>query len=533
MPPLPELLLSPGVAIVFAVLGVSLIRYGSSIPYGKKDVLPPGPKPLPLIGNIFDLTRHQLWLRVSKWADMYLTWTTGDLVYVHVFGKGFLFLNSYEAVYDLLDKRGAAYAGRPRSVMCSELCGCENINAFAQYGPQFRRHRWLMQHALGPGNIQGYRPLIMAETHLLLQRMSESGKDFMSHIRRWYIGGQTFAIVYGHRIVDENDPYLKRAENILELLSNQVASLGAGVWIVDIFPFLKHLPPWFPGAGFKRKASNWRTEIEACFRLPFERVREDMSNNARASYCGVLLNKPTEDVGIGRAQYESDIQWTAGTMYVASLDTTLTVLMHFVLAMIQYPQVAQKAQAEIDRAVGPDRLPTFDDRPALPYVEAILNECLRWAAPIPLALPHRLTEDDTYRGMRIPKNTLVFANVWRMSRDPELFVNPNEFIPERYLNPPADDTEAKRRDPRNYVFGFGRRRCPGAALAESSLWAVMACMLATMDFNKATDSAGQPIQPLVEYRDVTFRIPTAFPCNIRPRSEHASKLIREAATARE
>ncbi|OSD07978.1 cytochrome P450 [Trametes coccinea BRFM310] len=485
--------------------------------------------PLPVIGNLLDLSFDQFWLRVSKWADMY-----GDLVYLRVFGQGILFLNSFEAAVDLLDKSGAAYAGRPLTVMCGKLCGCENITAFAQYGPEFRRHRRLMQHALGAGNIQGYRPLIMEETHFFLQRMAESGQDFVSHIRR-YIGGQMFAIVYGHRIVDEKDPYLKRAENVLDLLSNHIASLGAGVWIVDIFPFLKYLPSWFPGAAFKRKASNWRTVIEDCVRLPFERVREDMSSDARtlASYCGVLYNRPAEDIGISRAQYESDIQWTAGTMYVASLDTTLIVLMHFALAMVLYPQVVQKAQAEIDQVVGHERLPTLDDRPALPYIEAILNECLRWGPPIPLALPHRLTKDDTYRGMRIPKNTLVFANVWRMTRDPELFPHPDEFMPERYLNLPADDPEAKQRDPRNTVFGFGRRRCPGATLVESSLWALMACMLATMDFHKATDSSGEPIEPHIEYRDVTLRMPTAFQCDIRPRSDRALELIREAVTAKE
>lgn len=77
---------------------------------------PPGPKPWPLIGNIFDLTAHELWLRVTKWSKIY-----GDVVFIHVFGQGLLFLNTAEAASDLLDGRGSIYSDKPRLVMCGEL----------------------------------------------------------------------------------------------------------------------------------------------------------------------------------------------------------------------------------------------------------------------------------------------------------------------------------------------------------------------------------------------------------------------------
>ncbi|OJT06167.1 O-methylsterigmatocystin oxidoreductase [Trametes pubescens] len=181
---------------------------------------------------------------------------------------------------------------------------------------------------------------------------------------------------------------------------------------------------------------------------------------------------------------------------------------HFILAMVKYPAAMRKAQAEIDGLTGGRRLPTPDDRPALPYVEAVLRECLRWTAPVPLGLPHRLMEDDVYQGRTIPKGTLIFANIWRMTRDPAVFVDPEAFIPERYLEV-VDDTIAKKRDPWSYVFGFGRRKCPGSHLADASLWLVMACMLATLDFEKATDASGNIIEPQQEYNNATFRYPRA------------------------
>ncbi|KZT03629.1 cytochrome P450 [Laetiporus sulphureus 93-53] len=117
-----------------------------------------------------------------------------------------------------------------------------------------------------------------------------------------------------------------------------------------------------------------------------------------------------------------------------------------------------------------------------------------------------------------------------MIRDPKLFPNPEEFIPERYLET-VDEHTARRRDPRNYVFGFGRRRCPGNHLAESSLWIVMASMVATLDMKKAVDAQGNVIEPTISFENSVFRTPSPFKCDIRPRSEQALRLVRQATEA--
>lgn len=84
-------------------------------------------------------------------------------------------------------------------------------------------------------------------------------------------------------------------------------------------------------------------------------------------------------------QMETDIRWTANSMYLASIDSMLTVLLHFLLAMMHYPDVLRKAQAELDTVVGQHRLPTFKDRPSLPYIDCIFNEVLRWGVPVPMS----------------------------------------------------------------------------------------------------------------------------------------------------
>jgi cytochrome P450 len=119
----------------------------------------------------------------------------------------------------------------------------------------------------------------------------------------------------------------------------------------------------------------------------------------------------------------------AGLVYTAGSDTTVTAVNAFFLAMLVYPDVQAKAQAEIDRVVGTDRLPEMKDCMGLPYVEGVMNECLRWLPVAPMgelsahppdrcskealiAVPHRTSQDDEYRGYFIPKGSLVLGSVW-------------------------------------------------------------------------------------------------------------------------
>ena len=121
-----------------------------------------------------------------------------------------------------------------------------------------------------------------------------------------------------------------------------------------------------------------------------------------------------------------------------------------------------------------------------------------------LGLPHRVMQDDFYDGHFIPKGSLVFANIWAMLRDPEVFPEPERFNPERYLEK-VDDEAARRRDPRVFAFGFGRRRCPGAYLVESSVWLMLATMLAMLDIEKPRDENGRYMEPDVKFENSVFR----------------------------
>jgi len=96
----------------------------------------------------------------------------------------------------------------------------------------------------------------------------------------------------------------------------------------------------------------------------------------------------------------------------AGSDTTAATNASFVLAMTMHPEIQKKAQEELDRVIGPDRLPTWEDRSQLPYIDAILKETLRWNTATPLGVPHAVVQDDVYEGMFIPGGATVIPNIW-------------------------------------------------------------------------------------------------------------------------
>ena len=91
---------------------------------------------------------------------------------------------------------------------------------------------------------------------------------------------------------------------------------------------------------------------------------------------------------------------------------TFSTLLSFFMAMAMHPEAQAKAQAELDAVVGLDRLPDHSDRDALPYVNAVVKEALRWQNVVPLGVIHRSMEDDDYKGYFLPEGTLVLPNIW-------------------------------------------------------------------------------------------------------------------------
>lgn len=193
-----------------------------------------------------------------------------------------------------------------------------------------------------------------------------------------------------------------------------------------------------------------------------------------------------------------DINGSAAAIFIAGSDTTFATTLVGVLNLLLNPTVFHKARSLLDQTIGLDRLPSLKDRehPDLLYVEYIVQEIVRWRPLSPLGVPHKSLEDDIYNEMFIPQGTNVFFNTWAMSRDENIYKDPDLFNPDRYI--PVEQGGAGE----PYLkgpFGFGRRICVGRHLALASVWIVLATLISTVDISKAVDSNGEEIEPVVGF----------------------------------
>jgi cytochrome P450 len=291
---------------------------------------------------------------------------------------------------------------------------------------------------------------------------------------------------------------------------------------VDFFPALKYFPSWLPGMGFKRSAISIREDVRKMENVLFAVTKENMrTGSVSSSLVSSLVESHTYGGQISEED-ERDIKGAAGVLYAASVDSTTSVVATFLLAMLHHPHVYRKAQEEIDRVLGHERLPVLADRGSLPYFEAVLMELYRWHPPLPLGIPHVALKNDIYREYHIPKGALVFGNLWAITQNPAIYDEPHLFRPERFM----DD---KQLDPREMIFGFGRRICPGKSFGDANVWLAAVSISASLRITKPP--GGEIDQPMFSSGFMSH--PETFECLIKPRFEETLDLIQLTFGARE
>ncbi|GLB41338.1 putative cytochrome P450 family protein [Lyophyllum shimeji] len=473
--------------------------------------LPPGPTGLPIVGNVADMPQKKEWVTFAEWGRKW-----GGILSVKLLGRPMIIVNSAQIMSEL-DKQGSIYSDRPRLEMGGELVGYSQTLVLIAYGARFRTYRkYFSRHIGTPLAMERHIPVVDYETRRFLKRVLAKPDDLNAHLRK-LAGGIIMQLTYGYEVQDGEDPFVNLIEGANDNFS---AATVPGAFPVDFFPSLKHLPEWLPGMGFMALARKWAKATHDMIEVPFAYTKQQMTaGTARPSF----VSENLENEKTMKADEIADVKLAASSMYGGGADTTVSAEYAFFLAMVLNPDVQKKAQAEIDAVVGNDRLPTFADRPHLPYVNAIVSEVLRWNSVAPTGVPHTAMEDGVIGGYVIPKGSIIIANLWNMLHDPEVYPDPFKFDPERHIATPE---KAAQRDPRTVCFGYGRRICPGMHLAETSLYSVISSSLAVLNITKAVEN-GVEITPVHENTSGIISYPEPFKCTIAPRSEKAIALINE------
>ncbi|KAH7888936.1 cytochrome P450 [Phlebopus sp. FC_14] len=484
--------------------------------------LPPGPPPVPLLGNVRGLDALYPWRSYTTWAAQY-----GDIIYTRLLSQDIIVISSEKVARDLLDRRSHNYSSRPASLMTmNELFGTEFSSIFLPYGDRWRLHRRFFHQALNVNAALTFRPIQMRMAHDLVKKLLMTPDDFSAHLQALSTS-TIMSIMYDYRVKPKDDPVVVGVERAIDIAAREVRPEVAA--FVATFPFLKYIPPWFPGAHFSSLALECRQSITKWVDAPFQHVKQNMEmGSAAPSMVSGILSRIHDGMHSEQevAQLEKAVMEASASAYAAAAETTFSTLSIFVLAMILYPDVQAQAQAEIDSVIGenPTRLPDWEDRESLPYVDAVIKETLRWHPAVPLSIPHATVDDDIYEGYYIPKGSAtVLINAWAMSRDPIKFPEPHTFRPERFLSSEKPSSTASSSvtamDELSFAFGFGRRVCVGRHVADASLWISIVNMLSLFRFESVPGWDPGPNGENVKWAGGVTTYPQEFPCKITARHQ--------------
>ncbi|RBR18975.1 hypothetical protein FVER53590_10070 [Fusarium verticillioides] len=499
-------------SVVLILVGVTLtILYIRTKP---RKNLPPGPKPLPILGNVKDMPdgsipEYQHWI---KFKDLY-----GSISHVSVLGQSLIILHDREAANAILEKTSTKTSGRPQFVFGNEMCGYNQILPSMPYGKLLKQHRKLVHQQLGTKTAASrFRDVLDVESRRLLLRILETPEKLFEHIQT-EASAIILKMTYGYSLEPRKpDPLALLIEQMMHNFSLAFVPMS---WPVDVLPILRYLPESLPGMSFKRIAREWNANMRMVVDVPYTFVKRQIAKQSnRPSYVSSLIKQHDDDMD---EETDAAIKQTAAVMYAGGSDTTVSAICGFVLAMLLFPEVQRKAQQEIDSVVGTERLPQFEDRDNLPYVDALTKESLRWIPVAPMGAVHTADEDIHYKDFVIPKGASLLPATWWFLHDPEIYSDPTSFDPGRYLEPRNEP------HPKFASFGFGRRVCPGRFLADESLFISISRLLAAFEIKKAVDGRGNEIEPQISVTPGLISHIRDFPYDIEPRSEKYAAMMRQ------
>jgi len=432
----------------------------------------PGPRGGSIIG--FRLLRGKR-QDLLPWKILYdMRKVHGDIIGFNLFGRQMIVLNSYEVAKDMLKKNAAIYSDRPSMTMHGKLTGIQEQGvALVPYGAPWRERRKLLHQMVSKSAMTHFHLELRTVAHQILADALDNPIKFGQNLR-FRIGAMVLKTTYGISVASPDDPFLQTAERFIRA----IAAGSWGQYLVDFFPILQYVPDWIP---FKREAKFWRTTRLELANWPFEYAlsMQKTGNQSQSLMNNLLSSGANPDV----------VKQALSSLFAASVDTSVITIKAFLIAMMLYPEAQKKAQDELDIVLGTSsknevlRLPTFDDGRQLHYVNALVKEVLRWHIALPLGQYHAPIQDDVFRGYFIPDDSIIIPNQWGMSRDENYYHAPEEFRPERFLG----DNPAL--DPKEYVFGFGRRICVGQHFADDNVFMIVASILSTFNISKRTGAS--------------------------------------------
>ncbi|KAH8195803.1 hypothetical protein TruAng_010046 [Truncatella angustata] len=505
----------PGFVTLFLCVLYSAFKYG----HRKKD-MPPGPKTLPFIGNLHQLPKAYTHIKFTEWARRY-----GGLYTLKLGNATMAIITDRSIVKSTVDKKSNIYSHRPQSYVSHDLITNGNHLLVMFYGNKWRTFRRLIHQHLTEDMVEReHLSIVNAEAVQLVRDYMLYPEDHMLHPKR-FSNSISNSIIYGIRTSHVRSEYMRRLYNLMESWSELMETGSTPP--VDIFPWLKLLPQKL-FRNYKKRAQAVGKQMEGLYEDTLQAVIKRRETRNTGSFMDVVLDQQ-EKTELPRDQ----LRFIGGVLMEGGSDTSSSLILAIVQALILNPEVQDRAHREISAVVNEDRTPVWSDMANLPYINMIVKEGHRWRPILPLCFPHALGQDDWVEGKFLPKGTIVVINSWGMHMDPQVWEDPEKFNPDRYRDHPllapgyVAGGDWKKRD--HYGYGVGRRICPGMYLAERNMLLSIAKLIWAFKFERITGPDGRTVpidsDPVTGYHNGFLYCPKEYGCKPVLRSQKVKETI--------
>ncbi|XP_050234265.1 premnaspirodiene oxygenase-like [Mercurialis annua] len=431
--------------------------------------LPPGPSKLPIIGNMHQLIgglpHHKLGALAKKYGPLFL---------LQIGQVPTAVISSPDTAKQVMKTHDTIFAQRPFLLVADIVFYKAADIGFARYGEHWRQMRKIcILELLSAKRVQLFRPIREEAVSNLISSIYSSASSAINLTKMLNLLSCSIITraAFGKKCLVDQEEFIPIVTEVVEML--------AGFNIADLFPSIKLLH-FITGIHYRLKKLHKKVDL----------VLENIINTHKKSRAASKIDLEDEDIVhvLLNLQEQGNLELPLTTdsikavildLFIAGVDTSALTLGWVMSELIKNPRAMQKAQAEVRQLFGDKGIVDETGFEKLKYFKLIIKETLRLHPPAPLVPPREASEQCQIDGYDIPAMTRVLVNVWAIGRDPNYWIEPETFLPERFEDGRID---FKGNNFEYLPFGGGRRICPGISFAMATVELALAHLLFHFDW---------------------------------------------------
>ncbi|XP_021418527.2 cytochrome P450 2F3-like [Oncorhynchus mykiss] len=431
--------------------------------------LPPGPRGLPLIGNLLQMDKHAPYKSFVKWSGVY-----GPVMTVYLGPQRAVVLVGYEAVKEALVDQADDFTGRaPIPFLVRATKGYGLVISNGERWRQLRRFTLTTLRDFGMGRKR-MEEWIQEESQYLIDSLNGTKampfdpQPFLSRT----VSNVICSLVFGQRFGYEDDKFLR----LLNILTN-LLRFGSTAWgqLYNIFPWLMERLP-----GRQHFMFSQVDELRGFVMKKIHEHQETMDPGIPRDFIDCFLTRLNQEKDVSSSEFHyGNLVSTVLNLFLAGTETTSTTIIYALVLLIKYPDIQEHVQQEIDTVIGRHRVPRVEDRKSLPFTDAVIHEVHRFLDLVPLNLPHYATKNISFRGYTIPQGTVILPMLHSVLRDKDHWATPTTFNPNHFL----DMSGNFQKNPAFLAFSAGKRACVGESLARMEIFLFLVSLLQRFSFS--------------------------------------------------